>query len=64
MSKSKAQRESILITLVVLHRTRFHYKACFEDSSGRPEYNCVCPLKDTIDKLQKEWREYFKGNNE
>lgn len=31
-----------------------HYKVCFEDISGRPEFNCVCPIKDIVKKLRDD----------
>ena len=34
-----------------------HYKACFEDISGRPEFNCVCPIKNIVKKIIDKGKE-------
>ena len=45
-------KEAREITLSVLALPELHYKACFEDISGRPsELNCSCPLKRYIEKI-------------
>ncbi len=34
-----------------------HYKSCFEDISSRPEFNCICPIKDIVKKLINKEKE-------
>ncbi len=34
-----------------------HYKACFEDVSDRPDFNCVCPIKNIVKKLRDKEKE-------
>ena len=50
----KIPNEAIDITIKVLEIIpELHYKACFEDISGRPDFDCVCPIKNIIEKLLK-----------
>jgi hypothetical protein len=44
-------KEAKDLTLAVLRDPDLHYRSCWEDISGRPEYDCKCPLKDVIDKI-------------
>ncbi len=41
------------ITLAVLRNPRLHFKACCKDISDRPEFNCICPIKEIMDKIQE-----------
>ena len=45
-------KEARQITLAVLRDPDLHYRSCWEDISGRPKYNCSCPLKDVIRKIE------------
>lgn len=51
MKDQKIPIEAINITLATLRYSTFHYKTCFEDSSVRPTFDCICPTKDIINKL-------------
>jgi len=48
-------QEANEVALAVLSHPKFHYKACYEDVSGRPtELNCTCPLKHVIKTLVED----------
>ena len=48
----KTPNEAIDITISVLRTVpNIHYKACYEDITGRPTFDCVCPIKDIVDDL-------------
>ncbi len=49
----KIPKQVIDLTLAVLMEPSLHWKACFEDMGGRPDFNCVCPIKDIVDKILK-----------
>jgi hypothetical protein len=56
--KDKIPMEALEITLATLREMpEIHYKSCYEDSSGRPEYNCSCPLKKVEGAIIKRLRE-------
>ena len=43
-----------IIISVLQSVPELHYKSCFEDISGRPEFNCVCPTKKIIFRYQAD----------
>ena len=48
----KITMEEKKVMLAVLRHPLLHYKACFEDMSGRPQgLNCICPVKHLIEKV-------------
>lgn len=47
----KIPKEAQEITLAVLRNPELHYKSCYEDSSGRPIFNCCCPLDGVMTKI-------------
>ena len=52
MHKTKIPEEAIdLIISVLTTVPELHYRVCFEAIDGRPEFDCICPLKYTIYKL-------------
>lgn len=51
---NKIPKEAKELTLTVLAHPELHYKACYEDDSGRPiDLDCICPLKEIMDKIRK-----------
>ena len=48
MAKSKEELQ--LIIAVLQSVPELHYRSCFEDMAGRPEFNCNCPTKKITDK--------------
>lgn len=48
----KLPKEAKQITLAVLRMPELHWKSCYEDASGRPEFDCTCPLADLISKIE------------
>jgi hypothetical protein len=47
-------KEAIEITILTLQSaSQLHYKSCFEDITGRPDFNCNCTVKEIVDKLIK-----------
>ncbi len=53
MDRYYIPKEAKDITLAVLRDPRLHWKSCSEDMTGRPEFNCICPIKDIMDKVQE-----------
>ncbi len=52
MDRYYIPKECKEITLAVLRDPRLHWKSCYEDIAGRPDFNCICPIKKIMDEIQ------------
>jgi len=50
--KTKTPKQAKDLVLAVLSLPEFHYRACYEDISGRPQpFSCICPMKEIMEKV-------------
>ena len=51
---SEISTEALVLTASVLNSPELHYRACFEDLSGRPDFDCDCDILTIQKKIKKE----------